>query len=81
MDDETGKELLNDVKILRRDTTEIKTVLMGYDDHPGLCNQVHEVRKDFYTFRRIILIVAAFLVGTGLLSIGVIEVLKGLFIP
>ena len=60
--------------------TEMYTILCG-NGHTGLCKQFEEhkesdrqFRREYYAFKRWILVVLAFLVGTGAVSLSVLKV-------
>jgi len=56
---------------LTLDVSEIKGALKGYNGKPGLCEDFEDVKKDYYKFKRTVLLTAAFLVGVGALSTGI----------
>jgi hypothetical protein len=72
----TEQELQADTN---KKVNEIHTALFGVPDSDdrGLCGELKEVRKDFYSFRRVCIWVGGLLVGSGLLSLGWIELFKG----
>jgi hypothetical protein len=51
---------------------EIYNILIGTEDRPGLCKDVNDLKK----FKTNVIIVFSFLVGTGLVSFGILELLK-----
>jgi hypothetical protein len=65
---------------LVENVTEIKTMLKGYNGYPGLCQSHEELAKDYYSFKRRVLLVFGFMVGAGILtggSIGIIQAMGG----
>jgi len=66
------------------DISDIKVVLKGYNGGLGLlksfeqhCNQDREFRTDYYKFKRWCIGVFCFMVGAGIISVGVVKVLEG----
>ena len=55
---------------------EIHATLMDVNGNPGLCTRHHQLAKEFYEFKRLMLVILAFFIGTGLISIGVLELLR-----
>ena len=70
------EEILKRLNDVYRDVVEIKTVLKGYNGNPGLCERHEKLMKDFYTFKRLVIGLACGLVGTGLTTIGISELVK-----
>lgn len=71
--DKTLDQLVNDV-------TEIKTLLKGYNGYPGLCERHEELGRDYYAFKRRVLLLFGFMVGAGILtggSVGLVKLLGG----
>lgn len=52
---------------------QMHTAMMGVCGVGGCLREHKALRKDYYTFKRTVMIVAAFLIGAGLLSLGAIE--------
>ncbi len=52
---------------------EIRTILLGSEQNPGLCHRFHELEEDYVKFKRNVMVVMAFLVGSGAISIGVLQ--------
>ncbi len=60
-----------------RDTVrDIQLVLKGYNGHPGLCADHENLKRDYYKFKRLVLCVVAFLVGSGALGFGVTKIVQ-----
>jgi hypothetical protein len=53
---------------------EVHTILT--DPDVGLCQSHKRLKVDFYAFRRAILTVIGVLVGSGVLSFGIVELVK-----
>jgi hypothetical protein len=64
-------------KTLITDIQDIKTALKGYNGYPGLCKSYEILAKDYYTFKRWAIGLCCFLVGTGVLGISLLEIIKG----
>ncbi len=67
---------------LKEDVSEIKTALKGYNGNTGLipaftehCEHDALFRKDYYQFKRNVLIIFAFVLGTGTLGVGIWQIL------
>jgi hypothetical protein len=56
---------------LAEDASEIKTLLKGYNGYPGLCERHENLSKDYYKFKRWVLSVFFFLLGSGALGVGI----------
>jgi hypothetical protein len=54
---------------------EMYSLLVG-NGRQGLCKDYEELKKDFYAFRRSLLLILGVLVGSGMLGIGVFELVK-----
>ncbi len=68
------------------DVGDIKIALKGYNGKKGLCQDFSEhcendvkFRKDYYKFKRNILIVSAFVLGSGALGIGAVKFASVIF--
>ncbi len=57
---------------------EVHAAVCGINGQGGLLRAHEGLAEDYYKFKRWILITAAFLVGSGLLSAGIIELIKRL---
>jgi hypothetical protein len=55
---------------------EMHTVLLGTNGNPGLCQSHSKLKEDFYKFRRTVFIVFAFLLGSGGIGFGIVELAK-----
>lgn len=65
---------------LREEVSEIRTALKGYNGGQGLipafrehCERDEQFRKDYYSFRRRVLAVFFFLLGSGIFGAGGIK--------
>jgi len=65
------KELHAKIDKVAEDVAEIKTALKGYDGQPGLCARHDKLETSFYKFRNRVIIIGAFILGTGLLGFGI----------
>jgi hypothetical protein len=61
---------------LVEDVSAIKVALKGYNGQTGLCESHEELKKDFYAFRRALLVILGVLVGSGLISFGAFGLAK-----
>jgi len=66
-----------DVKQIQADVTEIKTLLKGYNGYPGLCQRHEDMASDYYKFKRWAIGLVAFAVGSGVLGLGIWNILGG----
>ena len=71
------------VDSLIKEVQAVKTVLQGYNGGTGLlktfeqhCNQDREFRDDYYKFKRKVLSVFFFLLGSGGLGIGIVKLVE-----
>ena len=62
---------------------EVHAVLCGINGSPGLCKDFEKhkdndsaFRKDYYNFKRLVIAVFCFLVGSGAIGFGVAEIIK-----
>lgn len=55
---------------------ELRTVLLGADGNEGLCAKVEKVAKSHYKLKSYFWILVAFLVGTGIITGGIIGLLR-----
>jgi hypothetical protein len=69
MTDEEEKTLIEDVR-------SIKQCLLGYDGQGGLCKDHKELKKDYYNFKRWVIGIFCFLVGSGVIGIGAVQIAK-----
>jgi hypothetical protein len=53
---------------------EIHTILT--DPDVGLCQSHKRLKADFYAFRRAVLTILGVLIGSGILSFGIVELVK-----
>jgi len=60
---------------LSRDVSEIKTMLKGYNGYPGLCTRHENLSKDYYKFKRWVLSIFFFLLGSGALGVGIYQLI------
>ena len=58
---------------------KISTALFGVPntDDKGLCGEVRNLKKDYYSFKNKTLIIVGILVGSGVLGVGVYQLLGG----
>ena len=71
------------VDYLLTEVAEIKTALKGYNGGAGLlntfeqhCIQDREFRADYYKFKRAVITVFAFLVGSGVLGLSAVKIVE-----
>ena len=57
---------------------QMHAVLLGTNGNKGLCEKHEDLAKDYYKFKRYLLVGVAFLVGSGLLGISTFELIKRL---
>lgn len=57
---------------------EIHSVLLGTNGQGGLCRSHEVLKKDYYNFKRLVIGIFCFLVGSGVISLGVIEIAKAI---
>jgi len=69
------EELLEQV---HQDVIEMKVVLKGYDGNPGLCTKVDKLMTDYYKFKRLVLMIFAFMVGSGALGVSIWQIITNL---
>lgn len=50
---------------------EIHSCLMGANGHGGLCKEVKDLKTDYYSFKKAVLAVFFFLLGSGALGAGI----------
>lgn len=55
---------------------EIHTTLLGANGQGGLCRDFESVKRDYYYFKRKVLAVFFFLLGSGVLGAAIFEVAK-----
>ena len=70
------EQIIEQVSQMREDIAQIKTALKGYDGQPGLCERHDDLEKSYYKFKRLVISVFAFLVGSGVISVSVIKGLE-----
>jgi len=58
------------------DVAEIRVVLRGYNGQVGLCEDHENLKAAFSSFRRKALIIFGVLVGSGVLGLGLPELVK-----
>lgn len=61
---------------LIQDVAAIKQCLLGYDGQRGLCHEFEEIKADHYKLRRTVVILIAFLAGSGGIAGGVAAVVN-----
>ncbi len=67
-----GKEFKSDHDMIY----DIHTVLLGTNGQGGLCRDHENLKEDYYTFKRRVLVTGAFLGGGGGLGFGIAELIK-----
>jgi len=55
-------------------TNRIEQALRGYGEQPGLIENHENLKTDYYKFKRLVLIVFAFIVGSGALGVGAYQI-------
>ena len=73
------------IDLVINDITEIKIALKGYNGTQGLipaftkhCENNECFQKDYYKFKRVVLAVFFFLLGSGVLGIGGVKIAEAL---
>jgi hypothetical protein len=56
---------------LIQDVAAIKQCLLGYNGQHGLCHEFEEVKEDHYKLRRTVIVLIAFIAGSGCITGGV----------
>jgi len=80
MSDTTLEEKVDNLLI---EVSEIKTALKGYNGGTGLlktfeqhCNQDREFRRDYFSFKRKVIAIFFFVLGSGGLGFGVVKLVE-----
>ena len=68
---------LKQIQIIHDDVLEIKNVLKGYGRSKGLLEEFSDLKQDYYHFKRVVLTVFAFAIGSGILGISAVKILGG----
>ena len=58
------------------DIAEIKIALKGYDGNPGLGKRFNDLAEDYFCFKRKVLAVFFFILGSGGLGLGIVKLLE-----
>jgi len=53
---------------------QMHTVLLGTNGQKGLCKKHEELAQDYYKFKRAVITVFAFLVGSGVLGLSAVKI-------
>ena len=75
--EEIIKELRKSLSEIVFDVRDIKLVLKGYNGDKGLCEKFENLAADYYQFKRKVFFVIGILVGSGVLTTGVISYFVG----
>ena len=85
MTDEEIKSLDDKLDKLVKAVTEIHVALAGYNGNKGLigefsqhCIDNNEFKEEFYKFRRTLFLILGFMVGSGMLGVGIYEFITNL---
>ncbi len=55
---------------------EIHTAVMGSNGQGGLCRSHDALKRDYYNFKRWVIGIFCFLVGSGVIGIGAVQIAK-----
>ena len=67
-------ELEKKVDQLVTDMAEIKVALKGYDNKGGLINDYEKTKCDYFKFKKVVLCIFFFLLGSGALGLGGVKI-------
>jgi len=76
-DEELIKELRKSLGEIVLDVRDIKLVLKGYNGDKGLCDKFENLATDYYQFKRKVFFIFGMLIGSGVLTTGVISYFLG----
>ena len=80
MTEQEYEKLWAKLDAIENKTDQIHQGLYGVPDtdDKGMCGQFQDLKKDYYTFKARAMIVFFFLLGSGVLGVGIWELLKAL---
>jgi len=63
------------VKDTHEKVNAIEQALRGYNGQPGLIKDHENLKKDYFKFKRLVLVIFAFAIGSGAIGLGIWRVL------
>lgn len=76
MSDEKLDLIIQNQNDLCKKVDSIEQALKGYNGQAGLLKSHQDLKEDYYKFKRCVLVVSAFLAGTGALGVSIWQLIK-----
>lgn len=75
MTPDTEQQLIHELKQVNTNYQKIHQALCGYEGQEGLIQSHEKLKRDYYDFKRKMLMVLAFALGSGALGISIWQLL------